>query len=897
MREMQAMADNLAANSEAVDILVVDDNADNLQRLTEILCGEGYGVRQAGGPEAAIETALAHSPSLILLAAGMPGKGSSEVCRWLKQDERTCDIPVIFVSAAENEQYRVQGFEVGGKDSASTIFQAPELLDWVKPHLKLRRMQLHLEELVTERTAELRAKNEAVQKSRDALAESEEKHRFQTHLLDAVEQAVIVTDLEGHVVYWNPFAERLYGWSADEAMGRTTVDLIAPEQSRQHVAEIMARLQSGKSWSGEYTTHSRDGRSFPIQVTLTPIYDTGGDLYRIIGISSDISQRAHVEAALRQSEEQYRALVEQAQDGIILIQDGEIRFANSYIAGLVGHAVGEMEGTSFGAYLTADERPGVVDRYRRRLAGEPVPSVYELTIQHRDGSPIEVEVNAKLTTYRGKPAHLVFLRDIRERVRTRQRLEESRRLLDLVIDHVPALVSYVGSDLHYRFVNEHYEQAFVIPRSHLVGKHVQEILGPEDYADVKAKIAAALAGETVSYEEAFDYPGIGRRWMHVEYVPDRDPAGEAVQGFVAMSRDITESRKTEQALRESEAHLRRAQEVAQMGSWKLDIIQGELLWSDETYRIFGLSGEPPMDYETFLNCVVPEDRDRVNAKWQAALTGALYDIEHRISVGDGVKWVREKAEVEFDEAGRAIRGIGIVVDITERKIVEQQVLEYQRRLQALASQLTLSEERERRRIAHELHDEVGQRLTFARMALASARETTSEARRAVVLDGASESIRRSIGDIRDLVFDLSSPLLNQVGLAPALEEWLEEQVSKKHGIQAELIHDGRRLPLDDDVRTILFRSVRELLTNVVKHARAKSVIVRLEEEGTFSRIVVEDDGIGFDVDALPRETERGRGFGLFSIEERMAALGGSLEIISGPGRGCRAILTAPATIE
>jgi signal transduction histidine kinase len=139
--------------------------------------------------------------------------------------------------------------------------------------------------------------------------------------------------------------------------------------------------------------------------------------------------------------------------------------------------------------------------------------------------------------------------------------------------------------------------------------------------------------------------------------------------------------------------------------------------------------------------------------------------------------------------------------------------------------------------------------------------------------------------------------MHELGLAAALAEWLEQQVGKKHGLQTEFIHDGQRLPPDQDMRAILFRSTRELLTNVVKHAQANRVIVRLEDAGTLVRIVVKDDGVGFDVDAASDVMVREAGFGLFSIQERMADLGGSLEITSEPGQGCTAILTAPATID
>lgn len=130
-------------------------------------------------------------------------------------------------------------------------------------------------------------------------------------------------------------------------------------------------------------------------------------------------------------------------------------------------------------------------------------------------------------------------------------------------------------------------------------------------------------------------------------------------------------KKTEEALREAQKDLKRAQEVAQTGSWRLDVQRNELLWSDETHRIFGIPKRKPMTYETFLSCVHPEDREYVDNKWQAALQGEDYDVEHRIIVGDNIKWVRERAELDFDEQGMLRGGFGTVQDITERKMAEE----------------------------------------------------------------------------------------------------------------------------------------------------------------------------------------------------------------------------------
>ena len=148
---------------------------------------------------------------------------------------------------------------------------------------------------------------------------------------------------------------------------------------------------------------------------------------------------------------------------------------------------------------------------------------------------------------------------------------------------------------------------------------------------------------------------------------------EFAESNAALQEEIAERRKVEEALRETERDLNRAQAVSQTGSWQMDVQEDRLLWSDETYHIFGIPAGIPMNYESFLYCVHPDDREYVDRRWNAALQGEDYDIEHRIIAGNEVKWVREKAELEFDLQGMLKGGFGTVQDITEDKKTEEQI--------------------------------------------------------------------------------------------------------------------------------------------------------------------------------------------------------------------------------
>jgi PAS domain S-box-containing protein len=242
-------------------------------------------------------------------------------------------------------------------------------------------------------------------------------------------------------------------------------------------------------------------------------------------------------------------------------------------------------------------------------------------------------------------------------------------------------------------------------------------------------------------------------------------------------------------------------------------------------------------------------------------------------------------------ADRRVDGavLSVLDDTTVRQQSERKIREYQEKLQNMAFEATVAEEQERRRIAVDLHDQIGQALAAARLKMMSAYERTSgEARDAI--QGALDLVAQTIADTRTLMFDLSPPVLYDLGLREALS-WLAEEVEGRHGVHIEITEYGAPPQLDETTAAILFRSVRELLMNVVKHSEARQVHVSLRTEVDRYEIEVRDRGRGFDLDAATRSS--GGGFGLFSVREQMSRLRGTLAIVAAPTQGTRVTLGVP----
>jgi PAS domain S-box-containing protein len=482
--------------------------------------------------------------------------------------------------------------------------------------------------------------------------------------------------------------------------------------------------------------------------------------------------------------------------------------------------------------------------------------------------------------------------EITDRKQAEEALRSSEGRLRLVTDALPVLISYVDANQQYRFNNKGYEDWFGHRREDVAGKHLKQVLGEKAYQAIRLKVEAALAGESVTFEDYIPYRGAGRRFVRVSYVPDRHNG--KVRGFFALIQDLTMRKKAEEDLKAREEEFRSMFELAAVGNVQADSQTGRFTRVNRKFcEITGYTEEELLGL-SYPDITHLDDRGHDTEEVQKVARGELdtWSTEKRYIRKDGeIIWVAVHGSI-MRVGGTPHRTVASVVDITDRKFYERTLQAHREALRSLAAEIALTQETERRQIAADLHDQIGQNLVLAKMKLGEL-SALLPVQHSAAIEQVRNLLDQSIKDTRSLIRDLSPQVLYELGLEAAID-WLVEQMRLKYGLHC--VADIKPLSkvIREERRVLLFQAARELLVNVAKHARATEARITVEAEGARVKIQVVDDGIGFEPSALSLPGSTERGFGLFSIRERLASMGGELLIESVRGRGTKATLLMPA---
>lgn len=459
--------------------------------------------------------------------------------------------------------------------------------------------------------------------------------------------------------------------------------------------------------------------------------------------------------------------------------------------------------------------------------------------------------------------------------RDRQRLDRQLRgVLESMTDGFVAL----DREWRYLYVNRHAGEMLGRDPESLMGGNIWELF-PEGVGQpfYHAYHEAMNGGRAVRIEEHYAPWG---RWFENRIYPVPD-------GIAIFFQDISERKAAEAALRESEERFHLLVEgVTDHAIYMLDPQGRVLTWNRGAERIKGYPAAEIVGHS--FECFYTEADRRTGLPQRAlerATTEGRFEGEGwRLRRDGSTFWASVSITALRDEQGR-LRGFAkITRDITERRMAEQTLAAYAERLELLSRQLLEAQENERRHIARELHDEVGQLLTAVTLGLQSACRHPDARAVAPALAASVESVERVLARVRDLSLDLRPSLLDDLGLVPALR-WYAERQARQSGVPVQLVVRDAERRFPSAVETACFRIAQEALTNALRHAGAGAVDIALRAGEGAIEVEVRDDGAGFDAAAARERAARGGSFGLLGMQERAELAGGTLAVESAPGQG------------
>jgi len=528
------------------------------------------------------------------------------------------------------------------------------------------------------------------------LSAAEEAQARLAAIVEFSDDAIIGKTLNGVITSWNRGAERIYGYPAAEAVGRH-ISILAPPERADELRQVMDQVRQGEHVEHLETVRlTKAGRRIFVSLTVSPIFRADGTVTGVSTIARDITERTHLEQLLRESESRYHTQVEMAPDAIIVHANGIFVYANCAALGLYGAtSLRELQQVEVLDLVHPDERDTVAARNRQLLEGGEIP-LRECRLLRLDGQTVPVETSSIRIDYQGIPSIQVISRDISERKRLereretlRQELETERARFETVLRQMPIGVMIAeapsGRMIYSNEAsNRIFQQEFPMVEGFAdYGKW--HLFRPDGWQLPVAEYPMAralLKGETVIGEELQIERGDGTLgFVSVNAAPICAPSGQIISGVAAFT-DITERIAAAKALRESEERLSLALDATGMGSCDMNALTGAGIWSQQHFLILGYDapegGAGPARVDMWHDRILPDDLPKVQQALEQARSGrSLCRCEHRIVRADDGRmvWVNVLGRFNYDQSGAAVSFIGVIFDVTERKVAEQKLQE------------------------------------------------------------------------------------------------------------------------------------------------------------------------------------------------------------------------------
>ena len=633
-----------------------------------------------------------------------------------------------------------------------------------------------------------------------------------------------------------------------------------------------------------------------------PILNAKGDAEYLLLIADDITERTRAEERLQQSEARYRALVEHQMDAVCRwLPDSTLTFVNQAYAGLAGDTPEKLLGTPWLSFVAED----LQQHYRDQIADQlRHPQVYSTEDKLCDPQGETRWLNWVNVPVLDEVGHLVEFqsvgRDITARRNADAALRESEERFRLITETITEVFWISDPRLLQSFyVSPAFEQVWGRSRASLYANPtpIMEAIHSEDRSRVIAELTARKQhGQPFSLDYRIIRPDGAVRWIANRGYPVHDESG-AVLCYVGCACDITARKEAELSLQESETRFHHLFATLNSGVVIYDVdAEGRIFTFKEmnaaAERIGGLPREVALGQRVeviFPGLAQIGFLDALHTAWVTGDTHhhatTLYQDDRLTIWVDNYLFKLPSGEV-----------VAIFDDVSPRKNAEEALQQSHAQLRHLAQRLAEAEESERRRLARELHDQVGQNLAALGVTLNAINNTLAKEHSTHITEQFASAIRlveQLTECIRHVMLELRPPVLDEYGILSALQ-WAGHLLHQQTGLTVDVAGTGASVRLPAAVETALYRIAQEALTNVMKHAQASTVFLTLEMTAESVRLVIADDGIGFaPATCIPADPAKHTCWGLLIMQERALGVGGTVKIESQPGDGAQIIVTIP----
>ena len=685
-------------------------------------------------------------------------------------------------------------------------------------------------------------------------------------------------DRQCRLVYANSGLAATLHRPLQDLLGKTPVEHLSDPQIVQYQTLLAKVIDTGAECNLEVTVPDGDGARHH-HVRILPERGLQGEIVGALALGIDITERKGAEQRLYASEQAFRAVVEHSPD-YIARYDLHYRpvYANPALLKMMHLPGSQLPGTTPVELSGFVDAPRYMDQLRRVVeTGNEVTDEVRL----RDAAGRirwgHMRIVPEFAPDGNVASVLAIGRDIDE-------LKRSEQLFRTLTENSPDFLVRFDSEGRHLYVNPGIAEVFGMPQEAFIGKAPHELAANREPAQnerLEQGIRRAFSEGRPNEDEARWQTAQGERIFAVRHVPEMDADGKVVS-VLGIAHDITRLRAIELALRDSERAFRTLAENAPDPIIRYDRDCRRTYVNPEFERVSGVEAAKLLGKAAGQ---VPGATDAVARRFRKKLkeiieSGAIAKFELAWSKHGKAECWYVHAVPEYDASGEVQSVLTVWRDISERKDAEQRLRESYELLRELTSRRETAREEERRRIARELHDELGQQLTALRMGASTLRIRFGHDNPAlaahvqkilIVADNTMQVVRDVVASLRPAVLD--------AGIAAALE-WLAAEFSHDGPTICRLRLPTGNLTLPEDRAIALFRIVQEALTNVARHAQAKQVFINLNQKGGDCLLEVRDDGRGFDPVAI-----RQKSFGLAGMKERVLMLGGEIDVASSPGKG------------